>query len=728
MSTSNSSEPMQEDLLQEDSFSSHIPLPSLQQLASVQVVLPMLVEHYSQKEDIFFHRYDTFSCDLRLRMGVESLKTPRTIEKILTKAAGKIAKALDIWMKHFRSHDFLSVNLDCHICINPNWCVWLPSGEIDYKQTADEMLSSCELDETQKFAIMCAYCLEDEIKAFDSSSLPEYSMKKMNLKRDFLIAYWIFSLKNKLHHLFDGISGSIDAAMAKQCDGERAFKYFWNRLGNEDRISVAQHRISRFGTHGHMYFCQDQLFSMMTSAEQLHLLSTLPDEIIINFWLLVRSPSLVCWASKYSKNAMTAKRFARVVEKIFQARIGSDKDMQMLIDVWDMAPIQFKTYAAKRLVNVIFSPSQFGKLMSIVKYSYFEEDGLPWNESASKYAKKEYALKFLYKFLSQVNADTRRQLMLKHAIAFGVKIYDPRLMTDVICLCLPSSEDQLLYKKKIMDSHTMSEHWAKDLHCGNGIEHFKSQLEVYSTDVKATQEVTKRVLQSKSLQRSYFFNASKWSKMSKFIDETFHDDPTSASNLKKQLLSSLFTSTEQHNDWNQEDEKIDAMMKIAEQVFTPEELAVEKRRFAQARKSRLQNREFCWQWFEINYFSKLMTWCLGDGEALLKFKKSFSIDKIFLYVMDEVNLFYCNDSHFQDNLLHRLDDFLNWIFPSAEETTKYKLNRLETVNLNEFAMFSHLVDYDEYEYLPELLGWFHNVNPVPSEVIDEFKARVKESC
>ncbi|XP_065226197.1 uncharacterized protein LOC135849634 [Planococcus citri] len=729
MSTSNSSEPMQEDLLQEDSFFSHIPLPSLQQLASVQVVLPMLCEHFSRKKYIFSPDYSTLKFDL-CRV-VESLKTSQTIEKILTKAADKIAKALDIWMKHFESRDFTSATLEyCDISINPNWCVWLPSGEIDYKQTADEMLSSCELDETQKFAIMCAYCLEDKIKAFDLSSLPEYSIKKMNLKRDFLIAYWIFSLKNKLHDLFAGISGSFDAAMANQCDGEHAFKYFWNRLGNADRISVAKHQISRFGTpDGHTYFCQDQLFSMMTSAEQLHLLWMVPDEIIINFWLLVKSPSLVRWAWKYSKNAMTAKRFARVVQKIFKARIGFDKDMQLLIDVWDTAPIQFKTYAAKLLVNEIFSPSQFGSCMSIPEYSDFEEDGLTFNEAASKYAKKEYALKFLQKFLSLVNADTRRQLMLKNAIAFGMKIHDPRLMTDVICLCLPSSEDQLLYKKKIMDSPTMSEHWAKDLHRRNGIEDFKSQLEVYSTDVKAAQEVTKRVLQSKSLNRSYLFsNADDCSKMSKFIDETFHDDPKSASNLKKQLISSPFTSCKDYFDWNQKDEKIDAMMKIAEQVFTPKELAVEKRRIAQARKTKLQKREFCWEWFEINYFSKLMTWCFGDGEALLKFKKSFSIDKIFHHVIDEVNLFYCEESEFEDHLLHRLDDFFNWIFPSAEEKTKYKLNRLETVDLNEFAMFSSLVDDDEFEYLPELVGWFYDVKPVPSEVIDEFKAKIKERC
>ncbi|XP_065226184.1 uncharacterized protein LOC135849626 [Planococcus citri] len=734
MSASNPSEPMQElqeDSLQEDSFFSHIPLPSLQQLASVQVVLPMMFEHFSKKKYIFSHDFGTLTFGLRRK--VESLKTPQTIEKILKKAVDKIAKVLDIWMKHFESRDFSCATLEEYrdISFHPNKCVWLSSGEIDYKQTADKMLSSCELSVTQKFAIMCAYCLEDEIKAFDLSSLPAYSIKKMNLKRDFLIAYWIFSLKNKLHHLFDGISGSIDAAMAKQCAGERSFKYFWNRLGNEDRISVAEHKISRFGTRdGHTYFCQDQLFFMMTSAEQLHLLSMVPDEIIINFWLLVKSPSLVCWAWKYSKSAMTAKQFAAVVEKIFQARIGFDKDMQMLIDLWDMAPIQFKTYAAKHLVNVIFSPSQFGDSMSIDAYSDFEEDGLTFNEAASKYAKKEYALKFLYKFLSLVNADTRRQLMLKNAIAFGMKIYDPRLMTDVIRLCLPSSEDQLLYKKKIIDSSTMSEHWAKYLHCRNGIENFKSELKVYSTDVKAAQEVTKRVLQSKSLNRSYFFyNADDWSKMNKFIDEIFHDDPTLVSTLKKQLLSSLFTSCKQYTDWTLKDEKIDAMMKIVEQVFTPEELAVKKQRFAQARKSKLQKREFCWQWFEINCFSKLMTWCLGDEEALLKFKKSFSIDEIFHHVIDEVNLFYCHDSEFQDNLLHRLDDFLNWIFPSTEETTKYKLNRLEMLDLHEFAMFSYLVDYDEYEYLPELLAWFHDVNPVPSEVIDEFKARVKEeSC
>ncbi|XP_065226659.1 uncharacterized protein LOC135849931 [Planococcus citri] len=724
MNASNSSEPMQED-----SFFSHIPLPSLQQLASIQVVLPMLYEHYSQKKKVFFYGYNTLDCDLRLRKGVESLKTPRTIEKILTKATAKVAKVLGVWIKHFQSGDFSSVNLEyCNISINPNCCVWLPSGEIDYKQTANKMLSSCELNETQKFAIMCAYCLEDEIKAFDLSSLPKYSIKKMNLNRDSLIAYWIFSLKNKLHVLFAGISGSIDAAMANRCDGERAFKYFWNRLNNEERISVAKHKISRFGTRdGHIYFGQNQLFSMMTSAEQLHLLSTVPDEIIINFWLLVKSPSLVCWAWKYSKNAMTAKQFARVVEKIFQARIGFDKDMQMLIDLWDTAAIQLKTYAAKHLVNVIFSPSQFGDLMPIADYSDFEEDGLTVHEAASKYAKKEYALKFLYKFLSLVNADTRRQLMLNNAIAFGMNIYDPRLMTDVIYLCLPSLKDRLLYKKNITDSPTMSEHCAKNLHRINGIEKFKSQLEVYSIDVKAAQEFTKRVLQSKSLKRSnFFFDADNWSEMSKLIDETFHDDPTSASNLKKQLLSSLFTSCKHYTDWNEE-EKIDAMMKIVQQVLTPEELAVEKRRFSQACKSKLQKREFCWHYFEINCFSKLMTWCLGDGEALLKFKKSFSIDKIFHDVIDEVNQNYCNDSEFNDDLLHRLGDFLNWIFPSAEETTKYKLNRLERLDLNEFAMFSHLLDYDEYEYLPELLGWFYDVKPVPSEVYEEFKARIKES-
>ncbi|XP_065226943.1 uncharacterized protein LOC135850120 [Planococcus citri] len=728
MSASNSSEPMQEDLLQEDSFFSHFPLPSLQQLASIQVVLPMLFEHFSRKKNSFFNDYSNLKSDL-LR-AVESLKTPQTIEKILTKAARKIAKVLHIWMKHFESRDFSTTTLEYrYISFNPNKCVyWLSSGEIDYKRTADNMLSSWKLKKMQKFAIMCAYCLEDEIKAFDLSSLPKYSIKKMNLKRDFLIAYWIFSLKNKLHHLFDGISGSIDAAMAKQCDGEHAFKYFWNRLGNEDRISVTKHKISRFGTcDGRIYFCQDQLFSMMTSAEQLHLLSMVPDEIIINFWLLVKSPSLVHWAWKYSKNAMTAKRFTRVVQKIFQARIGFDKDMQMLIDLWDTAPIQFKTYAAKLLVNEIFSPSQFGNFISIAEYSDFKEDGLTWDEAASKYAKKEYALKFLYKFLSLVNADTRRQLLLKNAIAFGMKIYDPRLMTDVICLCLPSSEDQLLYKKKIMDFPTMIEHWAKDLHRRNGIEDFKSQLEVYSTDVKAAQEVTKRVLQSKSLDRSNLFsNADDWSEMSKFIDETFHDDPTLASTMKKQLLSSIFTSCE-HYVWNEE-EKIDAMMKIVEQVLTPKEVAVEKRRFAQAYKSKLQKREFCWNYFEMNCFSKLMTWCLGDGEALLKFKKSFSIDKIFHDVMDEVNQNYCNDSDFDEGLLHRLNDFLNWIFPSTEETTKYKLNRLETLDLDDFAMFSHLVDYDEYEYLPQLLGWFYDVDPIPSEVIDEFKARVEESC
>ncbi|XP_065215563.1 uncharacterized protein LOC135842123 [Planococcus citri] len=728
MSTSDSSEPMQVDSVQEDSFFSHIPLPSLQQLASIQVVLPMMFEHFSQKKKVSSFEYKYLDSDLR--KVVESLKTPQTIEKILTKAVKKIAKALDIWMKHFESRDFSSANLEgCRIydCnCNPNWCVWLSSGDIDYKQTADKMLSSGELSETQIFAIMCAYCLEDEIKAFDLNSLPEHSMKKMNLNRYFLIAYWIFSMKNKLHDLFAGISGSFDAAMANRCDGELAFKYFWNRLGNEDRISVAKHKISRFGTGDSTYFCQNQLFSAMTSAEHLHLLSMVPDEIIINFWFLVKSPSLVCWAWKYSKNSMTAKQFSRIVEEIFQARIGFDKDMQMLIDLWDTAPIHLKTYAAERLVNVIFSPSQFGGLLPMADCSYFD-DGLTLEEAATKHSKKEYALKFLYKFLLLVNADTRRQLMLKNAIGFGVNVSDPRLMTDVISLCLPNSGDQLLYKKKIMDSPTMSEYWAKELRRRMGVENLKSQIEVYSTDVKAGQEFTKRVLQSKSLDRSnYFFNTDNWNKMSKFIDDTFHDDPTSASNLKTQLLSSLFTSSDHYTEWNEE-KKVDAMMKIVEQGFTPKELAVEKRRFAQAYKSKIQKRGFWWNRFRVNCFSKLMTWCVGDGEALLKFKKSFSIDKMFHEVIYELNQSYCNDSEFHEDLLHRFDDFLNWIFPSAEEKTKYKLNRLEMLDLKEFDMFSYLLEDDHHECLPELLGWFYDVDRVPSKVFKEFKARINKA-
>lgn len=688
----------------EDRYVFYVMLPSLQEIAVNRVALAIWYSYISRTK---FSEFNEDSSDyLRSGLGIEdeyleecnkaikSLKTPRSIEKQIETALESVYNETRLWIMNFK-YDTFSHNLEKYRIqrLDANFCVWLPNGKIDYGKTGPKMLSTPGLSEVQKFAIMCEFCMENEIRKFSLRFLPELFIKQMNFNKSYIMYYWICYLKNDLDKLPLNDFNSIDMAMAARCDNKHwtAFEYFWNRLSVDDQVTVA---VFRCDNRSGCFFHQPQLLSKMSWEQQSRVLLEIPDQIMLNFWIRFKLLESAIWTWNHSKDLITVEQFAKMVKEIFHREVSSEENMRMFMQIWDSASDQQKNYVIQTMEGEIIS-------------SFFLTcDHCP------------AAFEFLYKFLSAKSEDCRRRILMQNAAKFACNVDNPNSMDEVINLCLSNVEDQLSYKRLVMESQDMQnrgELWV----IGSDLQNLKLKVQFYSADAGIAQGYVKRLLGSEEVKKvanKYLSDVDEWNKFSHFVDDIFSNDFVSGLNVKKAFITSYASNCLKDLD---DENGLDEMIKVLSSVFTTDdELQAVKQMFLNSLREALVNE--CYRLrFADGCLHKLVLWCVGGNDGVDEFKRTISIDAIFdKYVGKFVEQYIGRYRGHHALWLLDLDRILRWYFMGDEGTNNYKLDKIR--KFDKIAGFRIISEGKNDAILESLLEWIFNDD---HESVRKFRAK-----
>lgn len=111
--------------------------------------------------------------------------------------------------------------------------VWKDDGKLDYLRTARRLLNVPQLSDEDKYSIMCAYCMEEELK--EAFIMKRHSAIEVDDWRHPLILYW----NKRLNVHKSSVIPPYDMIRLNLVDNEYAMEYFLNGLEKDQLISAA---------------------------------------------------------------------------------------------------------------------------------------------------------------------------------------------------------------------------------------------------------------------------------------------------------------------------------------------------------------------------------------------------------------------------------------------------------------------------------------------------------
>lgn len=526
---------------------------------------------------------------------IEHLQTNCDVKKCLKNFSEKICEELKNWIKHFQN-EILGVENPAwdqylHNNIDPNWCVWLPNGEIDYRNTAVNILSiEGLLSEEQKFLIMCKYCMEAEIETF-ASTVPEYISVKMNYPESLVHSYWTCYLKNVLHQICDENHASVYCFMIDNLPHDGwwfAKEYFWLRMGDDEQEIMAAHWVDECILEENDRNCiaLEKMISSMTWSQQYTLLILMQklETIIVNFSLRCYPSQCAFWAWTNFKNHIAPERFAAIVCNIFEMSRDTTGSFSSLIAIWNSA------YAYQRNF-VLETRSEFLIQIFLSRAS----SGPQWR----------VAPQFLNAFFSSIPLDLKKKFIFQakklftSAPFYKLHLFKLDLWSNLLNACFPCSDDQMELRKLIPDLPTVRDFCLKLLYQQKYNECILKVTHYFMNDLNAARTYQQELLEEVSLEGdiSLIFNASAWNKLSTYIDKIFYQGSSSALKMKQQLITLMAANCRYNPRLRQ---GFDTMVKIVENIFKNEELENVKRVFANSFCASVKESEFEYSWYEEN--------------------------------------------------------------------------------------------------------------------------------
>ncbi|XP_065206864.1 uncharacterized protein LOC135836156 isoform X1 [Planococcus citri] len=646
----------------------YTPMPTLVQLASLEVALKIWYSRYSHsvKNDLAANcpRFDSSLDHDQVHEVVETLKIPRSIEKVVEHSLHEIHNEyVEFYRNFILDNETFSDTFKKHQIkrLNANWLVWCGNGKIDYKKTALKMVNAAELSDMQKFLIMCKYCLETELESVSSDVISKFPTERGNFGLNSLAFYWICRLKNELHRVASRRSPSVDYSMAKKCGRHNlvAFEYFLNRLVGNDRIEIAVYKFENSESR-HVYEFQPIILSKMSYFEQNELFSRIPVSIIMNFYNL-NMPELALSIWMRHKDHMSVNDFAKLIKTLFSNTVSCEKDTRLFGDVWNTAPSHFRSHIIESGRNHIFQA-----FLQNVRHS-------------------SNSFEFLYEFLKLLQIHCREEALRKYTKDLTIYFADSPLMIDVIQLCLPDINERLKLQHEVMG---LSQTFERSVNLVNqmNFENLRLMLEIYSPNIDFRREFVTRLLKSRSIKTHIFItNRRKWNELHEFISNIFLNDEddqvlqtTVILNIEKKFVE--FFSIFNKYPWN-DDGCVDDASQIVEQLLMPEELTLFKRRLLNCFRNNIQSTSY-WKTCKESSIDKFASWCLadiGDGDDKIKqFKSVFSIDDAFDRMIREVYDSYIGSvrKHVDDDLIDALNKCLKWYFTDDQVAKNYKIRRM----------------------------------------------------
>ncbi|XP_065215976.1 uncharacterized protein LOC135842440 isoform X2 [Planococcus citri] len=539
-------------------------VPNLKELASHEVARGIWCS-VLEKFHLYNEQYSSHQD--RCVQLMKDLNIPGCIKNTLQNDLQEVDRSMKQWADHFLFYmkfpkTFSKYHYDIPN-IDPNWLVWSTNGEIDCLKTAKNMLQADCLTNVQKFIIMSAYCMEDEMKNFSLDSLPAKFYANVRHSNGWVFFYWICYLRNE--------SGEELGyrAMAENFNIRDRFinEYFWSLLNADDQVAVATHLLicvsyqsKEKQKYGRYYAtCTRVLFgriiAKMTCNQRQRLLAA---NMGIYFSLVCsNSPGHVLRIWRRSKNDVTEKNFSIIIGELLFRSKHNPVLISSLTEIWDTASDSQRNYLIRRRSRVC----------SYIDFCL----------------RNPNLLKFVNKLLDHFSSNERKGLIFKVAESPRFHECSPESFNYLVNSFLPNFEDQLALKEFVMQSHHFKKYLYSLLIRDQDFEKFIEKVKFYcSYDASAVQVLKKKFLKEISrliphcsdVGLGLITNFNKWKKFSEFIDETFENNLTSRLVVKQEFVKKLITSFENSKNFRplSHVQLVDFVKVVDESVFADREL------------------------------------------------------------------------------------------------------------------------------------------------------------
>ncbi|XP_065222815.1 uncharacterized protein LOC135847281 [Planococcus citri] len=667
-------------------------LPSLREMAFYRTALQLWYSYNTRrrKSAPLTEREEKIFDKLAEKLAISS-----HMMKILKKCLKKIREETNRCIRYFENGLF-SIHLDEYKIsqVDCNCFAWFPNGQIDYKNTAIKILSSSKLTEEQKFAIMCKYCLVNELDTFHLNRLPTNFIDKVRFDSDPLLFYWIRYLRRELDKIPSRFPNSLDVEMAFKCTTEssQAFEFFWDHLSTANQTQFIIERLK--SSHCSPPDNCSRLFYKMSEEQLTHLLIFHADYITPTFLTSMNMPRCAIWAWMHSKNLICDEQFVHMICSILvnydvTATRGKvyyeEEKMSAFMEIWDTSTDSHKNYATEN-----------EHLEHIVVNDILH--------SAHKVSPS--GLTFVLEFLSMKNTHYRKKVILESDLRFALR-NDFDAINNILELCLPNPMDKEEFRRTRKTS-IMMPFFCEILYSQYDYDELKKRLtsclKKLNIDLYYVNELIEWIIfigfeNRKMIKSTDIFDEKGWEKLSYFINDIFPKDLSLFLEMKNSYLSSL--ATDNRPNLNRKYTNLSQLCKMIELEFVYEHQKYLKRKcitFFQ----KTHPQQWVWYVSKQQKFTSIFSWCFENHKTgFPEFKYLLPVNEIF----DEVFRQYYSITRLY-SLITVLDEFLKCHFSGkTNELIAFKSHNMDNPDVGE--TLKYLAEHDE-ELYEEVLIWFNS--------------------
>lgn len=695
----------------------HESVPSLRQMSCVKVALAVWYHHdvhnirhhiinvndldsdVEWNEDCELDRFEirrklepdfhVDSFDRNVLDALNHLTVTRDVREAIREWVVSIRKKIDEWVRY--QHDrifFHYVDLDV-VYVNVDEIAWKCNGDIDYAQSARNMLKSLRINQVEKYRLMCTFCFTDEIEKMNAALLSNRFIERVLLEEHPMIYYWNALASDKLNCIARDLPTVYKLMIGiEKVDNERAIEYFWNLLKEEQKVECAKALIEMHGVKFQAF-----VLRRLDQTQRYELYDDLAVRIVLNF-----ANSSSCRSVKVIPvwvqiaDVVKEEQFASIC-----ALMINRLQAALLTKMWKVTPIRLKRFVLESEERKIVD-----KLLSRLKLTPCCEE----------------EVRLMFEMIRDASDATKAEVIRSesgrrfcHALT---QSYLFAAFEEIVTMCLPTPQD--LYQFKLeLTSTDVCKKFATSLLSEARTTALQQYLSVYISDAEVA-DYKKELLTSEDGvgMCASWLETDNYKLTVSVVTQILPDVNAQREFCTKVVLSVKIIR--KFHSWI-----MSGCIYQVENCFKQLNLdrknilAVKQRLMKLYQGVKLSN---LYSRFTHERWRTFVTWCWENDESVLQYKLALPIHDIFAKMLEKATfnkydalLSNCKFKQICD--FNELDEFLIWYFGTAQEVKKFKLR--EVFDCTKIGMIVTLLKKRDCTVLRSILSWFFDNDRVEIE-------------
>ncbi|XP_065220536.1 uncharacterized protein LOC135845688 [Planococcus citri] len=613
-------------------------------------------------------------------------KLPKAIEKFIDSRTERMGQMLYVWAQKSFGDSCRAMILNCfdNIILNA-------SGDINYKLTAKNLLTSDVLNAVEKYRIACWWSFEEDVERLWSSVKDDETIQGCSFDELPTMYYWNCRMKNELHKIPGDKRYSAESRMLSShlCDWSET-EYFWNKLSSREQLSKIT------DTRAGVGYINQNVLPTLDFGQLSYILSNLPVAVVENLAIEGENTRFAEQAWNCVANIINGDQFYELLYDLHRfAFSGECSEVNhvavFLYEIWASASdnLQKCILDCPRCIEAFFDDLEEGQLIQ----SY------------------GYDISFLVAVFNGAKFQLRIELWRRnwHKLIVLARPSDLRKFME---LSFENEASLVKFKETEMIDYS-NLNYEFDSFIKRGLcSELVDYLEFCSSDKERVRHLRMQIVDSNIHYTSYYFDPDMVSKFNNFIDDTF-ECPSLASRYKERFV------LENIDEWY---EMVDSgwliNVKNAIQCLLPEGILLSHIKRALYEHWQYNLRVGTIATFYIRHWHEFSNWCAPSEEVVLESKYSFNLDYLLGVLLPKC----IREEWVLPPYFSRLDRFLRWYFVSEEATNEFKLQRIN--NYEQVPVIKKILEKGIDRDISRMLNWFFNFD---ADKVGEFRLKLTKS-